>query len=242
MRKILAFTLAETLVVIGIIGVVSALTLPNLNSSTGDKEKIAKVKKLYQNLADATGRATAIYGPLEDWPKSPNVQTIIEDRISEFFKISKDCGTTNPSQCFPSSIKTLSGATQNNATNNSSCIIVADGTSICFTTYYSINIDIDGPNKGKNTWGQDIFAFQYSSDDKTFIPYHCNQSDYTLSNCITTVSGFLSSSMGVKKGTGSGQMASTWIINYDNMDYLKLDSSGKCPNGTTPTEQNPRCK
>ena len=46
----LAFTLAETLIVMGIIGVVAALTLPNLNSSTGDKEKVVKVKKIYQNL------------------------------------------------------------------------------------------------------------------------------------------------------------------------------------------------
>ena len=40
----------------------------------------------------------------------------------------------------------------------------------------------------------------------------------------------------------NGNKASAWVINYDNMDYLKLDSSGKCPNGKTPTEQNPRCK
>ena len=47
MKRIIAFTLAETLIVIGIIGVVSALTLPNLNSSTGEKEKIVKLKKAY---------------------------------------------------------------------------------------------------------------------------------------------------------------------------------------------------
>ena len=54
-RKTIAFTLAETLIVMGIIGIVSALTLPNLNSSTGEKEKVAKVKKIYQNLSDALG-------------------------------------------------------------------------------------------------------------------------------------------------------------------------------------------
>ena len=37
----IAFTLAETLVVMGIIGVVAALTIPNLNQSTGDREKVA---------------------------------------------------------------------------------------------------------------------------------------------------------------------------------------------------------
>lgn len=45
MKKLFAFTLAETLIVMGIIGVVAALTLPNLNDSTNNKEKVAKVKK-----------------------------------------------------------------------------------------------------------------------------------------------------------------------------------------------------
>ena len=66
-RKVLAFTLAETLIVMGIIGVVAALTIPNLNSSTGDKEKVVKVKKIYSNLNDAIGRAQAVYGPVEEW-------------------------------------------------------------------------------------------------------------------------------------------------------------------------------
>ena len=66
-KKAFAFTLAETLIVMGIIGVVAALTIPNLNSSTADKEKVAKVKKIYSNLNDALGRAQVVYGPVEEW-------------------------------------------------------------------------------------------------------------------------------------------------------------------------------
>ena len=62
-----AFTLAETLVVMGIIGVVAALTIPNLNQSTGDREKVTKLKKVYANLTDTFGRATAVYGPIDEW-------------------------------------------------------------------------------------------------------------------------------------------------------------------------------
>ena len=42
LKKGLAFTLAETLVVMGIIGVVAALTIPNLNQATGEKEIVAR--------------------------------------------------------------------------------------------------------------------------------------------------------------------------------------------------------
>ena len=47
MRKTLAFTLAETLIVIGIIGVVAALTIHTLNSDTNSKDKITKVDYSY---------------------------------------------------------------------------------------------------------------------------------------------------------------------------------------------------
>ncbi len=65
-KRFFAFTLAETLIVMGIIGVVAALTIPNLNSSTADKEKVAKLKKVYSNLEDAVGRSEAVYGPMSD--------------------------------------------------------------------------------------------------------------------------------------------------------------------------------
>ncbi|MBQ3311238.1 type II secretion system protein [bacterium] len=44
-----AFTLAETLIVMGIIGVVAALTIPNVNKNTGRAEAVAKVKKFILN-------------------------------------------------------------------------------------------------------------------------------------------------------------------------------------------------
>lgn len=72
MKKLLAFTLAETLIVMGIIGVVAALTIPNLNSSTADKEKVAKLQKVYSNLEDAIGRVEATYGPISELYNSGN--------------------------------------------------------------------------------------------------------------------------------------------------------------------------
>lgn len=89
-RKAFAFTLAETLIVMGIIGVVAALTIPNLNSSTANKEKVAKVKKVYQNLTDAYGRMNAVYGRIDEW--TTHNSTIFGDRLSEFMKTSKNCG------------------------------------------------------------------------------------------------------------------------------------------------------
>ena len=102
LNKYIAFTLAETLIVMGIIGVVAALTIPNLNSSTADKEKVAKVKKIYQNLDDAISRAHAVYGPQDEWYSGKTEAErykIFFERVTEFMKVQKTC-SPNTTGCF----------------------------------------------------------------------------------------------------------------------------------------------
>lgn len=62
-----AFTLAELLVVLAIIGVVSALTLPNLSQNTGRKETVAQVMKARTTLDEAYNRAISTYGQPALW-------------------------------------------------------------------------------------------------------------------------------------------------------------------------------
>ena len=42
-----AFTLAEVLITLGIIGVVAAMTMPSLIASHKEKETVSKLKKVY---------------------------------------------------------------------------------------------------------------------------------------------------------------------------------------------------
>ncbi|MBR1943799.1 type II secretion system protein [bacterium] len=219
----MAFTLAETLIVMGIIGVVAALTLPNLNSSTGDKEKIVKVKKVYQNLNDALGRASAVYGPVEDWfvnDANTTAQTTrFGERITEFMKLSKNCKMTNG--CYNSG----------SGTSGSYQFILADGTAIRLSrmTFLGkniiyITIDIDGINKGKNKDGYDVFYFQTNSSNWDIIE--------PLGAEIAVPQTYNNSTLITSCAPGGGTYCAKWVIDYDNMDYLKMDNSGKCPNGS----------
>ncbi|MBR2525394.1 type II secretion system protein [bacterium] len=233
-KRFLAFTLAETLIVIGVIGIVSALTLPNLNSSTGEKEKVAKVKKIYQNLQDAFGRAEAVYGPYDEWIKTTDTTQELKakrigERITEFLKVSKNCNTTTGSGCFNSGqYKKISGDNYESAdTTDYYKVITADGTSVAIKNNVIV-VDIDGPTKGKFTLGHDIFWFG-SNSNVGVVPY--NNDDFgTLLTEVTT----------------RGTQASGWIIKYDNADYLQFQSvsgsTATCKNGNTVTETNPRCK
>ncbi len=210
----------------GIIGVVAALTLPNLNSSTGDKEKVAKVKKIYQNLEDALGRAEAIYGPYNNWC-SAGPQFCIQkkrDRLLDFFKVSKVCDSALA--CFKENGYYLGKSGQDQILSFTAySFILADGTSVGFNGFVlatsktnRIAVDIDGPNKGTNTWGKDLFIFDINLDNNELLP-----SGYDISNFSDLKDECFI----------DGRSCAFWVINNDNMDYLKVGTDGKCPDGKT---------
>ena len=228
LKKALAFTLAETLIVMGIIGVVAALTIPNLNSSTAEKEKVAKVKKVYSNLLDALGRAEAVYGPEDEWyTSSMNNNTKIvkrAERITEFMKIQKNCGVYDGGStnvCFPfvrngDSILFKAGDYS---------LTTADGTAILFSPQ-EIMIDIDGSNKGRNKLGEDVFSFLIGGTQNGL---HFGMESGESGNLVEYI-----------------WQLTDWVITNGNMDYLKATYSGgtyTCSNGNVLNwETNTSCK
>ena len=227
-KQALAFTLAETLIVMGIIGVVAALTIPNLNSSTADKEKIAKLNKIYSNLEDAVGRAQAVYGPVEEWlsGKTPEQKNLIfYERITEFLKVQKTCAP-NATGCFTknnmNSLRPNTSITDTLQTYYQ--VILADGASVSLFPYandnfcsedgcYNFYVDIDGPKKGSFTAGKDVFVFVGGAKDGLVKSWGSKDAT-NKANCFKF-----------------GNTCSSWVLEFGNMDYLKADSSGKCPNG-----------
>ena len=211
----IAFTLAETLIVMGIIGVVAALTLPNLNSSTGDKEKVAKVKKVYSNLNDALGRAQAVYGPYSEWCSNFCIERKIA-RLSEFLKTSKICNVSDSCSLAVGTSGT-SDTSPGGDISNYNGVILADGTVVVIPNNTGdIRIDIDGPNKGPNIAGKDVFEF--GINDNGIITMTLNGKDTKYVE---------------KSGSGyAANQAASWIINFGNMDYLKTTDGTTCPDGT----------
>lgn len=229
LKKALAFTLAETLIVMGIIGVVAALTIPNLNSSTANKEKVAKVKKIYANLEDAVGRAQAVYGPVEDWIRGKSEadrHKIFYERISEFLKVQKTCAP-NTTGCFSrNTMQALnSGYTIGDEVRKYYQVILADGSSVSFDPYtdgviteercFNFYVDIDGPSKGTFTAGKDAFLFVGTPKNGLNKSWGVATADL-MAQCFKF-----------------GNTCSSWVLENDNMDYLNAGIDGKCKNNTS---------
>lgn len=235
-----AFTLAETLIVMGIIGVVAALTIPNLNSSTADKEKVAKVMKAYSDISDAIGRAEAVYGPVNEWQQLDTNETSqikrLGERITEFMKTSKTCGMNKSQGCIGRKIydKTSNEFIFFNLAGDSLDwgykVILADGMSLSISVVYGPGdwlflYDIDGPNKGASMLGKDIFSFTIVRNSS---PTELRPDPRTLTTSLNSCfqAGF----------------CTEWVVNNGNLDYLKADTSGKCPNGKVLSETVTSCK
>ena len=243
-QKAFAFTLAETLIVMGIIGVVAALTIPNLNSSTADKEKVAKVKKIYSNLNDAIGRMEAVYGPVSDWNNSNTTQFI--ERFSEFLKISKTCGNLRNSSCMKEPIKDLDGnVPPSGLYANNYGFILADGTSFYISAVspgYAFIVDIDGPRKGTSTFGKDLFDFYFLIPNETTLTYYVNIEDTgILFSDLKEGNKSLMDKTDLTDNFKSGRGLATWVLQNDNMDYLKA-TNGTCKNGKVLSWTNTSCK
>lgn len=223
MRKNKAFTLAETLVVMGIIGVVAALTIPNLSSSTANKENVARVQKAYSTINEAFERVQAEYGNIQRWPlrdfgwNGNNDTDFFANRMSEYLKVSKNCARNANQGCMASSVKYLNGTSTTSgysavtdADTSAYKMILADGTGLAIQVVSGsifMNVDIDGPRKGSGTIGKDWFRFVYDAfSTKKVIP--ANTSNLTSS-------------------FSSGEGLTAWVIETGNMDYLKA-VNGTC--------------
>ena len=226
--KAYAFTLAETLIVIGIIGVVAALTLPNLNHATGDKEKVTKVKKIYSSLTDAFDRAQVIYGDADTWVLDGSacaeaLEECIAKRVTEFMKVSKICGYE--SGCWSDSeISFPAGDVEDSPGHVGYSVLLSDGMALTFVDHWPMEriiVDIDGPNKGKKQIGNDIFEFDFVTEP--FGNFKVNE-----------LSPGYDPSRDSEEDTYIyfNTYATAWVIENGNMEYLKADEDGVCPNGT----------
>jgi len=79
MRKFNAFTLAEVLITLAIIGVVAAMTIPTLITKYDEYVTVVKVKKFYSMFSQAYQLAIVEHGSIDNWGLTNSTQEEDED-------------------------------------------------------------------------------------------------------------------------------------------------------------------
>ena len=222
--KINAFTLAEVLITLGVIGVVAAVTMPMLINKYRERQFISGLQKSISTMENAYKLAYYENGESDDFgykvaeyvPLPPEQGDGVYNKngsydsdkffqaLSQYLNIAKDCGMNGEKDgCFPETIYSpFSENTWNLVTMQGYSrrfFILNDGTSIGVTGGGNTYIDVNGL-KGPNTLGIDVFQVGLKNGRVTY--FDDGGTDGTV-KCYT-----------------SQFACSSWVIRNLNMDYL----------------------
>ena len=211
-----AFTLAEVLITLGIIGVVAAMTMPSLIQNYQEKATVTKLKKCYSLVSQAYVSILNDEGGSDTLQAGDDLEMM--EKFGKYLKYQKTCGRNKG--CFPNvtyKSVTGNGYSKWEDTTYRSRAILTDGTLIMFNFnalgnnsdnfYAQIYVDING-FKGPNQLGRDFFYF-YISPEK-IVPGGARALEAIFPdqkfdrNCIQQ----------------NGYACAAWVIYNENMDYL----------------------
>ena len=89
-----AFTLAEILITLGIVGVVAALVIPSTVQKFKNLQTVAQLKKSYSVIEQAVKMAEKDYGNINDWDEWDDAEKILDKYFITNLKGSKKFGKT----------------------------------------------------------------------------------------------------------------------------------------------------
>lgn len=178
-RSKLAFTLAEVLITLGIIGVVAAITIPNLIATHKAKQLRARFLESYSIVQQVFKQMEADDVSLD--PKTYPAHTFYKT-FKNYLTGALDCGqnanyTTSVVQskaCYYSKYQSEEGGYKsldgkkivNNAIFDNGQLALPNGTLIMFENpsyaqLIYVSVDLNGYNNPPNRFGYDLFTFQF---------------------------------------------------------------------------------
>ena len=213
-----AFTLAEVLITLVIIGIIAALTIPTLVNNYQKTQYVTQLKKAYSEVTQALKLMANDYGCPGDlkctglFAPGTSSQSF-GDAFVKYFKVVKNCKEDTTQVCFSQDVNDYydgSGLYVNDQNTNYR-FITEDGTAFSIYNYSDncdshcgfMNIDVNGLKK-PNYRGRDIFFF-YITNDKgpSITPYGDWEQD-----------GSCNSSFTFGLSCGSRVLGEDWQMNY----------------------------
>ena len=232
-----AFTLAEVLITLGIIGVVAAITLPSLIQRNIEKQRVTQLKKAYSELSQAYNLAIAENGSPTEWGMGGMYEEkshyIMANNMRKFLKLSVDCVDMTAEQtrvnCGHDNLYSDYPYQYDKSVRR--LVVLSDGTLVNIRTYTGlcnfqygaiknvcgvISVDLNGatpPNRN----GEDLFEIFITRDK--LVPEGIDGASHTFEiACNKSIKNPYPS-----YGGGSMFACTAWVLYNENMDYLHCD-------------------
>ena len=174
-KKFFAFTLAEVLITLGVIGVVAALTMPALISNHKKKVYVTQLKKSVNTLSNGFRQMLADenvdsleYTALLEPSQSGGKFTLNPSVLPKYFNIvHQEDNFASYSLIYKSLRNVTTYGHQAGGFSPCSRITTADGAQLCiaqdlYGDGISVLIDVNGHNRLPNTVGLDVFAADFN--------------------------------------------------------------------------------
>ena len=193
-----AFTLAEVLITLGIIGVVAALTLPTIISNYKKQVTVSKLQKTYSTINNAFKQSEAANESSEFWddPVVTGSQSYFEKYFKPYLNGATECFSyqecgykSNPPYKFLNGAYIQTSMDSNSLRRDRFAFYMPDGVFYWFIIAGGagviipqsiVYIDING-GKSPNIIGKDVFLFQ-RIPGKGILPSGYQQPANTVSN------------------------------------------------------------
>ena len=234
LHKRVAYTLAEVLITLGIIGVVAAVTLPSVIQNYKKQEVLSRLKKSYAVIEQTVKMAEKDYGTITTWPEWSDSEAVLHKYFVPYLSGVKEFGKTksveialcydqNSSMTFDNVFKYYSqyvwwtgvhisnpfsaGETSSIALSDGTCIGLNPKTDSHGVKPKMIFVDVNGSRRGPNVAGKDLFFFYINSDG--FVkPWGDGYQEVLLKNLCNSQSssqGYTCAARIIREG---------WQINY----------------------------
>lgn len=191
MKKLLAFTLAEVLITLSIIGIVAALTIPTLINNYQKTQYVTGLKKAYTQFNQVLSKFSSDRGCVNDLKctgefTASKTNDTLGQALVPYFKLAKDCGDAESTVCFTTQSSGNYDGTSTRQNDNGTDyykFLTVDGVAYAVRNYSDncsswggsgktnnlkqvcggLRVDVNGPDKGPNSYGRDIFSFNITN-------------------------------------------------------------------------------
>lgn len=226
-RKI-GFTLAETLITIGVIGIVAAMTLPAVVAKYNHKILEVRFKKAYSEISQISRQVSFEYNYCARDNSEDIKKFILSKYKSTNRNIKYDTTTLKNYLKQPSPQKNHFNCLTMLWWENPVSFLPVNGMSVALCSHNDatlISVDTNTDRQGPNAYGHDVFLFRLAGNPCLLKPV-----SYTLRDCVKGEEGCFQAGESYAGWKEEAAICSQTSNNTQNgIGCFKYAVSGECP-------------